>query len=79
MVNRERKYSPDILQCRKKFTTHFNYQEAVTLLYFFVIQGAFEVANRLLEARDGLGLWSVKEVELEALSNEAIVLVLQFA
>ena len=49
----------------------------MTPLYFFVIQDAFEVANRLLEAKDGLGLWGEKEVELEALSNKAIILALQ--
>jgi hypothetical protein len=46
-------------------------------LFVFVIEGAFEVQYRLLEARDGLALWNVKEVEFEALSNDAIVLLLE--
>lgn len=33
--------------------------------------------NRLLEARDGLGLWNVDEIEFEALSNEAVLLILE--
>lgn len=43
----------------------------------FVVQGAFEIENRLLEARDGLALWNTAEIELEALSNEALVLFLE--
>ena len=43
-------------------------------VFVFVIEGAFEVQNRLLHARDGLALWDIEEVEFEALSNEAIIL-----
>jgi quercetin 2,3-dioxygenase len=43
-------------------------------VFAFVIEGAFEVQNRLLHARDGLALWELQEVEFEALSNEAIIL-----
>jgi len=44
-------------------------------LFVFVIQGAFEVQYRLMHAKDGLALWDLQEIALEALSNEAIVLV----
>lgn len=44
-------------------------------VFVFVIEGAFEVQYRLLHARDGLLLWDVQEAELEALSNDAIILV----
>lgn len=46
-------------------------------LFVFVIEGAFEVQGRLLHARDGLALWEVDEVEMEALSNDAIILVIE--
>ncbi|MBO9205212.1 MULTISPECIES: pirin family protein [Niastella] len=46
-------------------------------LFAFVIQGAFEVQYRLLHPRDGLALWEAPEVEWEALSNEAIILVME--
>ena len=46
-------------------------------LFVFVLQGAFEVQNRLLETRDGLALWDIEEIELEALSNEAIILLIE--
>lgn len=46
-------------------------------LFVFVIEGAFEVEGRLLHARDGLALWDINEIEMEALSNDAIVLVVE--
>jgi quercetin 2,3-dioxygenase len=46
-------------------------------VFIFVIEGAFEVDGRLLHARDGLGLWQLSEAEFEALSNDAIVLVVE--
>ena len=46
-------------------------------LFAFVIEGAFEFQNRLLESRDGLLLLNVQRVEFEALSSDAIVLLLE--
>ena len=46
--------------------------------YCFIIDGAFEIEGRLMHARDGLALWDLAQVELEALSNNAIVVVLEF-
>lgn len=45
-------------------------------LFVFVIEGAFEVQHRLLEYRDGMLLWNTSQVELEALSNHAKLLIL---
>jgi hypothetical protein len=44
--------------------------------FIFVIEGAFEVQNRLLERRDGLALVNAEEVGFEALSNGAIILII---
>jgi quercetin 2,3-dioxygenase len=46
-------------------------------LFVFVIEGAFEVQGRLLHARDGLALWETGEIEMEALSNDAIIIVIE--
>ncbi len=43
-------------------------------LFAFVVEGAFEVQNRLLHARDSIALWNVASVEFEALSNNALIL-----
>lgn len=46
-------------------------------LFMFVIDGLFEVEGRLLHARDGLALWDTAEAEVEARSNEALLLVVE--
>ncbi|MFP5437159.1 MAG: pirin [Bacteroidia bacterium] len=46
-------------------------------LFVFVIAGAFEVQGRLLEQRDGLALWQLEEAEMEALSENAVVLLFE--
>jgi redox-sensitive bicupin YhaK (pirin superfamily) len=46
--------------------------------FAFVLAGAFEVQGRLMHEKDGLALWNVAEVELEALSNDAVIIVLEF-
>jgi redox-sensitive bicupin YhaK (pirin superfamily) len=47
-------------------------------LFVFVIEGAFEVEGRLLHARDGLALWETAAAEMEALSNDAIILLIEY-
>jgi quercetin 2,3-dioxygenase len=46
-------------------------------LFVYVIEGAFEVKDRLLHARDGLALWEINEADAEALSNDAILLLIE--
>lgn len=45
--------------------------------FVFVLQGAFEVEGRLLHARDGLALWGTEEAEMEAFSNDALLLAIE--
>lgn len=45
-------------------------------IFVFVINGAFEVENRLLESKDGLSLQQIESIEWEALSENAILLLL---
>ncbi|UFH56953.1 pirin [Spirosoma sp. KNUC1025] len=47
-------------------------------VFVFVLSGAFEVQNRLLHERDGLALLNIQydEVDFEALSNEAVLILL---
>lgn len=46
--------------------------------FIFIINGAFEVQNRLLESRDAVSLWNCEAIDFEALSNEAIILLMTF-
>jgi hypothetical protein len=45
-------------------------------LFAFVVHGAFEFQNRLLEGRDAVWLWDCEGVEFEALANESILLLI---
>lgn len=47
--------------------------------FTLIIDGAFEIEGRLLHARDGLALWDTENIELEALSNNAIVVIVETA
>ncbi len=74
----------DINECQLHFGVFEGRKEAVYQLqnpkngiFAFVINGAFELENRLLESRDALSLWNVETVELEALSENAIVLLIE--
>nr|WKN35733.1 hypothetical protein K4G66_25530 [Tunicatimonas sp. TK19036] len=46
-------------------------------VFAFVVDGVFEVQDRLVQSRDGLALWDVPEVEFEALSQEAVILFIE--
>lgn len=48
-------------------------------IFVFVINGAFEVENRLLESKDGLRLQQIDNIEWEALSENAILLILEIS
>lgn len=46
-------------------------------VFVFVLHGVFEVEDRLLEAKDGLALKETGKVEWEALSENAILMVIE--
>jgi hypothetical protein len=48
-------------------------------IFVYIIKGAFDVHGRLLEYRDGLSLWNTQEIEFEALSNNATIMVLEIS
>lgn len=43
-------------------------------IFVYVMHGAFEVQNRLVETGTGLALWNTGRIDMEALSEEAVVL-----
>lgn len=55
----------------------YKMQNPTNNFYTFIMDGAFEIEGRLMHARDGLALWNVDSIELEALSNNAIVIILE--
>jgi quercetin 2,3-dioxygenase len=46
-------------------------------VFVYVIEGAFELQDRLVERGDGLLLWNCKHIEYEALSEGAILLIIK--
>lgn len=56
----------------------YSLENSTKKLFVFVIEGAFEVDNKLMETRDGLALWNVTEIEMEALSDNAMILFIEF-
>lgn len=55
----------------------YNKEWAGNGIFAFVIQGELEVQYRLMHEGDGLALWEVDEVAIEAFSNDAILLILE--
>ncbi len=55
----------------------YTLKEASNGVFVFVIHGAFEVENRLLEARDGLRIEQIETIEWEALSENALLMILE--
>jgi quercetin 2,3-dioxygenase len=54
-----------------------SFDEAGKHIFVFVLEGAFEVNNRLLHRRDGLALSNCPQLECEALSNHAMMVVVE--
>ncbi|VXB73865.1 conserved hypothetical protein [Flavobacterium sp. 9AF] len=46
-------------------------------LFAFVINGAFEFQNRLLEDKDALLIWDIENAEFESLTNDALLILLE--
>jgi len=57
--------------------TTYNSRFKKNCVFLFIIEGAFEVEGRLLHAGDGLAIRDEKETGIEALSNDAILLLLE--
>lgn len=64
-----------IYEGRKK--GHYELSKKDRLLFTYIIKGAFEVQGRLLEQQEGLSLTNTEKIEFEALSNNAIILLLE--
>jgi quercetin 2,3-dioxygenase len=72
-------FTVSIGKFRARAETAYRSMLDTTALFFFVLEGAFEVAGRLMHARDGLALWETTEADMEALSNDAILLLIEIA
>jgi quercetin 2,3-dioxygenase len=55
----------------------YSLKNSLNGVFIFVIHGAFEVENRLLESKDGLSIQKKEVIEWEALSENALLLVFE--
>jgi hypothetical protein len=56
---------------------HYQLKNKENGIFVFIINGAFEFENRLLEAGDSLSLKEIESVEWEALSENAMLLLIE--
>lgn len=61
-----------VYDSREKGT--FRQAEPNSSVLAYIIDGAFEVEDRLMECRDALYIWGADEVQFESLSKDAIIL-----
>lgn len=54
-----------------------SFRDNTKAVFCFVIEGAFKLEERLLHAKDGLALWNSRQADMEALSNDAIVFLVE--
>jgi hypothetical protein len=45
-------------------------------VYAFVVSGSFRIAGSTLDSRDGMGIWNVPSLDVEALTADAEVLLM---
>jgi quercetin 2,3-dioxygenase len=55
----------------------FKLESPKNQVFAYVIDGTFEVQGRLLQANDTLKLWNAVSIDFEALSNDAIILIIE--
>lgn len=58
----------------KGITSSYSVKRSGNGLYFFVLDGAIEVAGQPLSMRDGFGIWDVEKIEVQALADCQVLL-----
>ncbi|MEZ0007908.1 redox-sensitive bicupin YhaK (pirin superfamily) [Flavobacterium sp. 28YEA47A] len=61
----------------KGFTTEYKLKKEGNGIYAFVIKGDFNIGTISLNERDGLGIWSTSAINLESLSENAEILLME--
>lgn len=52
-------------------------QQGTDSIYTYIINGSFDFEDRLMEHRDGLFQWDLEGAEFEALSDTAVILIIE--
>jgi hypothetical protein len=76
-IHAEKNFKAYVGRFSGRFDSLFKASCEPSYVFVYVIEGAFEFQNRLLENRDGLALTNVPTSEFEALSDDAILLIME--
>lgn len=57
--------------------TEYSVRKQGNGIYFLIVEGDFKIDGFELQRRDGLGMWEVEKVEIEAVSQDAEILVIE--
>ncbi len=55
----------------------YNLKQKGNGIYFFVINGDFQVENQLLNTRDGFGIWNAESADIKSISNNSTLLIME--
>lgn len=61
----------------KDFTTSYDLKKPGNGIYAFVLKGDFRIGNVDLNQRDGLGIWNVGNIQIQALSENSEILLME--
>ncbi|VBB43524.1 Quercetin 2,3-dioxygenase [uncultured Paludibacter sp.] len=61
---------------QKDFSVLYDIKSKENGVYFFTLKGSFEIANQILNTRDGFGIWSVDQIEIKSLENNSEILLM---
>ncbi|MBK8620870.1 MAG: pirin family protein [Saprospiraceae bacterium] len=64
-------------QFDKQKSVNYSLKDPKNGVYAFVLSGSFMAGDQKLEARDGLGIWNISDLKLEAQTNGAEILLME--
>ena len=61
----------------KNFKTSYSLKESSNGVYCFVLSGSFNIEGQLLSRRDGMGIWDLENMNIESLSDQSEILLME--
>jgi len=61
----------------KDFVTSYDLKKSGNGIYAFVLKGDFKIGNIDVNERDGLGIWDTQNIQIQAMSEDAEILLME--
>lgn len=61
----------------KNFKTSYSIKDSSNGVYCFVLSGSFNIEGQLLSRRDGMGIWDFENMNIESLSDQSEILLME--